>query len=239
MTSTLTKGFVWFCSKDKDQQKLLKISSSFAKKNHPEIPQCVFTQSKSFTPEVDNLIYLKEWPSQNNLRMSMFHLLESCPFDYNHILSNKTMIINNIEHLINDNKDQVNIRINHPRKTQGNKDFPRTSWFVDNTYLKLSKSSCKELAKFYNKRNIGSESLLTNWVINKGKDKFTLLVDSWFPTSFNTMPEMIKKYDEFTSDRTIFDLPKKFFETIPFGEVCDIEDLDDFLRYMKEIDHGI
>ena len=53
------------------------------------------------------------------------------------------------------------------------------------------------------------------------------------------MPEMIKKYDEFTSDRTIFDLPKKFFETIPFGEVCDIEDLDDFLRYMKEIDHGI
>tara|TARA_R100000426_G_C4736194_1_gene77759 strand:+ start:80 stop:529 length:450 start_codon:yes stop_codon:yes gene_type:complete len=149
------------------------------------------------------------------------------------------MIINNIEHLIDDNKDQVNIRINHPRKTQSNKDFPRTSWFVDNTYLKLSKSSCKDLAKFYNKRNIGSESLLTDWVINKGKDKFTLLVDSWFPTSFNNMPEMIKRYDEFTSDRTIFDLPKKFFETIPFGEVCDIEDLDDFLRYMKEIDHGI
>ena len=137
-------GFVWICSENEEQQYLLRMSISLAKRYYPELPRLVFTSDITLQVDAECLYVELKYTNDPEPSKNIVDPLINSPFDYTYFMCNRTMIISRFDHLIQHADFEAQIRPN-----RGYHKYNALPYEISNAFIGFNKSGITDFYSWY------------------------------------------------------------------------------------------
>ena len=154
-------GFVWVCSENEEQQYLLHMSISLAKRYYPDLPRLVFTSDITLQVDAECLYTQLKHTNTASPSLNILDCLAISPFDYTYFLCNRTMIISRFDHIIQHTDFEAQIRQNRGYHTYITQPFELSTVFIG--YSKQGVKLFNNWWKSNNKAYVSAQHALTDY----------------------------------------------------------------------------